>query len=105
MRNRNINIRLTEKELCMIEQKSIKANMTKTQFLINACNSKPIVIIEGLTDVAKQIHFLNNNLNQLVILAHQGKINNIELNPIREELNKIWQFAYSLSERTPQHTA
>ena len=79
--------------------------MTKTQFLINACNSKPIVIIEGLTDVAKQIHFLNNNLNQLVILAHQGKINNVELNPIREELNKIWQFAYSLSERTPQHTA
>ena len=81
----------------MIENKADKAQMSKTDFVIKACENEPITVIDGLQDVARQIHYLNNNINQLVILAHQGKISIVNLSKFQKEVERIWQSSNSVT--------
>lgn len=96
MKTKHLHIRISDKELKMIERNCNKAQMSKTDFVIKACENEPITVIDGLQDVARQIHYLNNNINQLVVLAHQGKISVVDLSKFREEIDKIWQSSNSV---------
>ncbi len=49
-----------------------------------------------MKDFTSQLRPLNNNLNQAMILAHQGKINNINVYEIGKVVNDIWQSLNSL---------
>ncbi|WP_458785402.1 plasmid mobilization relaxosome protein MobC [Vallitalea sediminicola] len=51
-------------------------------------------IYEGLKEHTHQLSKIGTNLNQVLILAHQGKLSNIDIQPIKNEIHEIWQLIY-----------
>ena len=57
---------------------------------IRACaNGQRIIVVPGLKDVVRQIAKLGVNVNQLTLLAHQGKIKEVDLFATNDTLKQI----------------
>ncbi len=63
--------------------------MTITDYVIAAATGKEIVNFNWLNGLITQIKRLGNNLNQLVILARQGRIATVYLDGAQQELAEI----------------
>ena len=65
MRKRNISIpiRVTEKELSVIDRKAAKARLTRTEYLITCALGKEITLIEDLKPILADLRRVGNNLN------------------------------------------
>lgn len=96
-------VRFGQEELRVIEKKAEKANLKLSEFIRQAALDKNIVVIEELKDFNKALKGIGNNLNQLTILSHQGKINVVnenDLTEVKEKVNEIWQLLNSLMAKT-----
>ena len=65
MRKRNISIpiRVTEKELSVIDKKAARARLTRTEYLITCALGKEITLIEDLKPILADLRRIGNNLN------------------------------------------
>ncbi len=63
--------------------------MTITDYVIAAATGKEIINFDWLNSLITQIKRLGNNLNQLVILARQGRIATVYLDGTQQELTEI----------------
>lgn len=55
IRNKNIPIRVTEKELEIIDRKAAKAKLSRTDFLVTAALGKEITLMEDLKPVLAEL--------------------------------------------------
>ncbi len=65
--------------------------MTITDYVIAAAVGKEIIHFDWLNGLMAQIKRLGNNLNQLVILARQGRIATVYLDGAQQELAEIYE--------------
>nr|WP_243200708.1 plasmid mobilization relaxosome protein MobC [Lawsonibacter celer] len=70
-----------------------------SNYVTACCLGQQIVIIEGLKEVLKELKAIGNNLNQLVTLAHMGKITVINLTEVRQLLTDILIAVREIAER------
>ena len=93
MRKRNISIpiRVTEQELTAIDIKATRARMNRTDYLIACAICKHITVIDDLTPLLTELRRIGNNLNQVVKLAHLGKIEAIQLAETKDTLKKTYE--------------
>ena len=98
MRKRNIPIafRVTEKELNAIDKQARKAKLDRTNYLIAAGIGKEITIVDGINDMLPALKRIGNNINQLSVLAHTGRIHAVNLDAIEEQLQKIYEELYRI---------
>ena len=89
MKSKRINLRVSDETDTLIRAKAKKANMTITDYIIKSTTSKKIANYDGLKELTTQVKKLGNNLNQLLILARQGKIQVVYLNETQADLAKI----------------
>jgi hypothetical protein len=99
-KERFIGLRVTDTEYRQIERKAKKAKMNMSQYVSLQALERDIVIYEGLKEHTHQLSKLGTNLNQALILAHQGKLSTIDIQPIKREIHEIWQLLNSLTEET-----
>ena len=109
MRKRNISIpiRVTEKELSVIDKKAAKARLTRTEYLITCALGKEITLIEDLKPILADLRRVGNNLNQLTRLANMGKIQGVNLGEGRAALEQTYTAIHTLAKRrndTWQHS-
>ena len=109
MRKRNISIpiRVTEKELSVIEKKAIKARMTRTEYLITCATGKEIILVEDLKPILADLRRIGNNLNQLTRLSNMGRIEAVSLDECRMVLEATYTAICELAKRrndTWQHS-
>ena len=109
MRKRNISIpiRVTEKELSVIDKKASKARLTRTEYLITCALGKDITLIEDLKPILADLRRIGNNLNQLTRLANMGKIQGVNLDECAEMLERTYEAIHELAKRkgsTWQHS-
>ena len=78
IRNKNIPIRVTEKELEIIDRKAAKAKLSRTDFLVTAALGKEITLMEDLKPV----------LAQLTKLANAGAVRVVGLQDLTEALGE-----------------
>jgi hypothetical protein len=102
-KTKRIEIRATEKELSQIDQLAAKAKMNRSEYIIAATIGKRITVVEGGKEVAHQLSKVGTNINQLIILAHQGKIKIVYLDKFAEEVNAAWR-SLNLSINQTEHT-
>ena len=67
-------MRFRENDYETIKRKADKANLNFTEFVTKSALDKPIVIIDGLSEVLKEQKAIGRNLNQLTTLCNMGKI-------------------------------
>ena len=94
-----LNIRLTNKEKNLIEEKANKCKMTMTEFVIKSCLNSNIVIIDGLDKVDTELRRIGNNINQLARLANERIIQEVNLREVRIEVNQVWLLLKQLVQR------
>lgn len=97
---KRINLRVTEKEYEKIEKKAKKAKMNISQYVSLSALGRDIVVFEDLKELIHQLSKAGNNLNQITLLAHQGKIKEIDLSSVKKVVEEIWRSLNSLTEQT-----
>ena len=50
---------------------------------------KQVVVVDGLKEVLKELKSIGRNLNQLVTLAHMGRITVINLDSVRQAFSEL----------------
>ena len=94
-----MSIRISEADLQKIHHQAQQAKLSLTDYVTRCCLGKQIIIIEGLKEVLKELKAIGNNLNQLVTLAHMGKVTVINLSEVRQLLADIRSAVREIAER------
>lgn len=103
LKERVVATRFTELEYSEIEQKAKKANMTMSRLLAFSTLQKEINVIDGAKELAHQLSKAGNNLNQLAMLANQGKFPKTpDIDDTRKVVKQIWQLLSSSMGKTKQ---
>lgn len=90
-RDKRLSFRVSESELKKIDADIKKSGATRSDFFRQQILGKGVTVITGIDEFQKEHMKIGNNINQLVRLAHQGKIPSTdELEEIRKEFNNIW---------------
>ena len=91
MKSKRFNFRVTETMDALIRKKAADAGMSITDYIILCAIDKKVINYDGLRELITQVKKLGNNVNQLLILSRQGRINTINLTATQEELKKIYE--------------
>ena len=89
-KSRRINLRVTEKEYQKIVGKAKKANLSISRYVSLSALDKEIVFFDDIKIMNHQLSKIGNNLNQLTLLAHQGKIKEVNLMKTKEAFSGLW---------------
>lgn len=97
---KRINLRVTEKEYEKIAKKAKKAKMNISQYVSRSALGRDIVVFEDLKELIHHLSKVGNNLNQITMLVHQGKVKAVDLSSVKKVVEEIWQSLNSLTEQT-----
>ncbi len=84
-RNKTITIRCTDDEYERIHNKAQRHNLSLSDFVLRSAMDKKIIVAEGLNEVAKQQKAIGRNLNQIAMLAHEGRLHSVRLDELIEQ--------------------
>lgn len=88
-KNETIEMRIAAADKQAIRDRAKAANLSIGEYMIRtALEQQTVVVIEG-KEILHQLSKLGTNLNQLTILAHQGKIQSPGLESTNQVLSEI----------------
>ena len=90
-RNRTLTIRCTDDEYARIHNKAQRNKLSLSDFVLRSAMDKKIIVAEGLDEVAKQQKAIGRNLNQIAILAHEGRLHSVRLDELVEQHRSVTQ--------------
>ncbi len=70
--------------------------MTESEFVRTAALDKDVTVIQGTDALLSELRYQGNNLNQLTIMARQGQITLVDMEPFMEVYERTWQTLNSL---------
>ena len=82
-----------------IKELAKQSGMSMSNYVTNCCLGKQIIIIDGLKEVLRELKGIGNNLNQLVMLVHMGKVKVVVLEDVRQLLADILIAVRQIAER------
>ena len=85
-----ITIRLTEEEKDALTEKHMYAGSPSwRQFILDMCMRGQIIVSEDMRKLNAELRRQGNNLNQLTRLAHQGRIDAVDLTELLDCYRQI----------------
>ena len=91
LKEKRITIRLSPEEYDAICEKAAKAYMTPSAFIRASALRQKIVVIPDLRAVGREVKAIGSNINQLTMLAHQGRITAPRLDDTVDALIKVYE--------------
>ena len=70
-----------------------------SDYVTACCLGKQVVIIDGLKEVLKELKSIGRNLNQLVTLAHMGRVAVINLDSVLQVFSELRDAVRMILER------
>ena len=89
MKNKFLSIRISDDDLEAIHRKAEQAHLSVTDYVTKCCLKKQITVIEDLNSVLKEEKAIGNNLNQLTLLSHMGKIKTVNFEKLTEQFVRL----------------
>ena len=83
-----ITVRLSPEELNSIEAKAETAHMALSSYMRACALRHKVVLVEGVKECASELKAIGRNLNQLTVLAHEGRIQLVNLEGVESALEK-----------------
>lgn len=99
MKTKRFNFRVSDTMDALIRKKAADAGMSITDYIILCAIDKKVINYDGLRELTTQVKKLGNNVNQLLILSRQGRINTISLSETQDELKRIYESLSSVLSR------
>ena len=87
-RNRTITIRCTDDEYERIHSKAQRNKLSLSDFVLMSALDKKIIVAD---EVAKQQKAIGRNLNQIAMLAHEGRLHSVRLDELIEQHKAVTQ--------------
>lgn len=94
-----VTIRLTAEQYGSIAARAETAQMTPSAYIRAAVMRHRVVVVDGLKDITHELKGMSRNLNQLTILANEGRFNAPNLSHMVDALEKIYTRLGELVER------
>ena len=98
-KEKRITIRLTPEQYDSIRGRADAAQMTVSAYIRTAAMRHKVTVIEGLPEITKQVKALGNNVNQLAVLAHQGRVTAPDMTTVIEKMAAIYAQLSALAEQ------
>lgn len=98
-KDKNLNIRISTKDLDCLKHRSKKANLTITGYVTKCALNKKIYVYDGYKDFLTELRKIGTNVNQIARACNSGEISNPNLVVFQRELKNIWQ---SLKSKPPK---
>ena len=92
-------MRFRENDYDAIKQKADKVNLNFTEFVTKSALDKPIVMIDGLSNVLKEQKAIGRNLNQLTTLCNMDKIDCPALTEMINRYSAVYDRLNDITER------
>ena len=73
--------------------------MSVSEFVRSSAMGREVTVIEGIDELLTELRRQGNNLNQLTIMARQGRIDIVDMKPFMEVYSETWQTLNSLLSR------
>ena len=94
-----LDIRVSKEEIDFYVQQAKEAGCTVSEYIRRSADGNEIYVIPGLKDMARQVAKLGVNINQLTVLAHQGKVQEVDLFSCNDTLKQILKELIKLSKK------
>ena len=94
-REKFIKFRVTAEEKAQIKRNALSAYMLPSDYLRELALGHTVINKDGFCEFVKALNAVGNNLNQLTMLSHSGKITYSNLENLRQEVANIWQLLNS----------
>ena len=93
MKNRRLEIRLTEDELYEIDNRSKKLRMSRSKFLLQAALHQKIIVLDStsIKQLTSELRKIGININQIAILCNMGKLECVDIEDTKSEITKVWE--------------
>ena len=93
MKNRRLEIRLTEDELYEIDNRSKKLRMSRSKFLLQAALHQKIIVLDStsIKQLTSELRKIGININQIAILCNMGKLEGVHIEDTKSEITKVWE--------------
>ena len=93
-----ITVRLSPEELNSIAAKAETAHMALSTYIRACALRHKVVVVEGVKECASELKAIGRNLNQLTVLAHEGRIQLVNLDGVESALEKNYIGIQQLAE-------
>ena len=93
MKNRRLEIRLTEDELYKIDSKAQKLRMSRSKFLLQSALHQKIITLDNtaMKQLISELRKIGININQIAILCNMGKLECVHIEDTKSEITKVWE--------------
>lgn len=91
--------RMASRDREAIKELAKQSGMSMSDYVTACCLGKQIIIIDGLKDVLRELKSIGKNLNQLVTLAHMGRVTVINLDSMIQTFSKLRDAVRMILER------
>lgn len=103
MKDRRKTIRISKEEEQKLLDSLKDTGMNFSDYVRKAINDHPVIVISGIRDLHMQVAKIGNNLNQLTMLAHEGRITSVNLAECLEMLQLTYDKLNEISEVINNH--
>ena len=93
-----ITVRLSPEELSNIEAKAETAHMALSTYIRACALRHKVVVVEGVKECNSELKAIGRNLNQLTVLAHEGRIQLVNLDGVESALEQNYIGIQQLAE-------
>ena len=90
--------RATEEEKDRIINKVDASDLSISEYLRRCALDKPVIVMEGVDQIAYELRAIGNNLNQITRAVNSGYIQAVNLQETEEVLGQLWQSLNSLQQ-------
>ena len=81
------------------DREAIKELAKRSDYVTACCLGKQVVVVDGLKEVLKELKSIGRNLNQLVTLAHMGRVTVINLDSVSQVFSELCAAVQLILER------
>ena len=82
-----------------IKELAKRSGMSMSDYVTACCLGKQVVVVDGLKEVLKELKSIGRNLNQLVTLAHMGRVTVINLDSVSQVFSELCAAVQLILER------
>ena len=81
--------RMASEDREAIKKLAKRSGMSMSDYVTASCLGKQVVVVDGLKEVLKELKSIGRNLNQLVTLAHMGRVTVVNLDSVRQAFSDL----------------
>jgi len=94
-----VTVRLTQDQFDSIRTRAKTAGLETSTYIRAAAMRHKVTVVPGLKEITHELKMIGNNINQLAILAHEGKVQIASFDETTEKLGLLFIAVRRLAEQ------